>query len=165
MPKQDLYDFAEAVDERFRNPYIKHALLSISLNSVSKWQARCMPSLLGYVERKGELPKYLTFSSITALMAFYTGNEIREKALIGDRDGQECSIMDEMAVLEFFATNSEKTCTDFVQAYLSNVDFHSQDLTQILGLVEAVTTYLEGIRTLGMRKALEKNFYYFDIKD
>lgn len=157
LPKQDLLDFAQAVDSRFRNPYIKHALLAISLNSVSKWRARCLPSLLGYVERKKELPTHLVFS-IAALMAFYTGTEIREKVLIGHRDGQEYNIMDDMAVLEFFAANSEKSSADFVQAYLGNEEFHGQDLTQITGLANAVTTYLEEIRTIGMRKAMEKHF-------
>lgn len=56
LPKEDLMAFAEAVTGRFKNPYIKHALLSICLNSVSKWRARCMPSLLGYVEREHKLP-------------------------------------------------------------------------------------------------------------
>ncbi len=157
LPRQDLLDFAKAVDGRFRNPYIKHALLSISLNSVSKWRARCLPSLLGYVERKGELPRRLTFS-IAALMAFYTGSEIREKALIGHRDGQEYKIMDDMEVLAFFAANSAKPSAEFVQAYLGNADFHGQDLTQVAGLADAVAAYLEDIRTLGMRKAVEKNF-------
>jgi tagaturonate reductase len=157
LPKEDLLNFAEAVDGRFKNPYIKHALLSISLNSVSKWRARCMPSLLGYVERKGELPKHLTFS-IAALMAFYTGSEIRDKALIGNRDGQEYKIMDDAAVLEFFAANSSKATAEFVHAYLSNEEFHGQDLTQVAGLEAAVAAYLDDIRTLGMRKAIEKNF-------
>ena len=157
LPKEDLLEFASAVDGRFRNPYIKHALLSISLNSVSKWRARCMPSLLGYVERKGELPKHLTFS-IAALMAFYTGSEIRDKALIGHRNGQEYNIMDDMAVLEFFAANSSKPSAEFVNAYLSSENFHGQDLTKVAGLSDAVTAYLEDIRTLGMRKAIEKNF-------
>lgn len=157
LPKEDLLEFAQAVDGRFKNPYIKHALLAISLNSVSKWRARCMPSLLGYVERKGELPKHLTFS-IAALMAFYTGSEIREKALIGHRDGQEYNIMDDAAVLEFFAANSAKPSAEFVNAYLGNTDFHGQDLTKVAGLADAVTAYLEDIRTLGMRKAIEKNF-------
>lgn len=116
-----------------------------------------MPSLFGYVERKGELPKHLTFS-IAALMAFYTGDEIREKALIGHRDGQEYNIVDDMAVLEFFAANSAKPSAAFVQAFLGNVDFHGQDLTQVSGLADAVTAYLEDIRTLGMRKAIEKSF-------
>ena len=55
LPKQDLIDFANAVITRFNNPYVKHALLSISLNSVSKWRARCMPSFLGYIEKEGKL--------------------------------------------------------------------------------------------------------------
>lgn len=157
LPKEDLLNFAEAVDGRFRNPYIKHALLSISLNSVSKWRARCMPSFLGYIEKTGKLPAHLTFS-IAALMAFYTGTEIRDKALIGHRDGQEYNIMDDEAVLKFFAENSSKETAEFTKAYLSNVAFHGQDLTQVAGVLEAVTSYLEDIRTLGMRKALEKNF-------
>ena len=53
LPKQDLIDFAEAVITRFNNPYVKHALLSISLNSVSKWRARCMPSFLDVYKRQG----------------------------------------------------------------------------------------------------------------
>jgi len=157
LPMQDLTEFAQAVDSRFQNPYIKHALLAISLNSVSKWKARCLPSLLGYVERKGELPEHLTFS-VAALLAFYTGTEIRDKALIGHRDGQEYNIMDDMAVLEFFAANSSRPSEELVSAFLGNRMFFEQDLTQVAGLVDAVTAYLEDIRTLGMRKALEKNF-------
>lgn len=153
LPKEELEEFAQAVITRFNNPYVKHALLSISLNSVSKWRARCLPSLLGYVEKTGKLPAHLTFS-IAALMAFYTGTEIRDKALIGHRDGQEYNIMDDMAVLEFFAQNSQRPAEEFVKAYLSNTEFHGQDLTKTDGLAEAVAAYLEDIRTNGMRAAL-----------
>ena len=144
LPKQDLIDFAEAVITRFNNPYVKHALLSISLNSVSKWRARCMPSFLGYIEKEGKLPVHLTFS-LAALMAFYTGTEIRDKALIGHRDGQEYNILDDAAVLEFFAV-------------LSNEAFWGQDLSALAGVEDAVASYIEEIRALGMRKAMEKIF-------
>lgn len=157
LPKKDLVDFAEAVITRFKNPYVKHALLSISLNSVSKWRARCMPSFLGYIELKKELPKHLTFS-LAALMAFYKGTEIRDKALIGHRDGQEYNIMDDMAVLEFFAANSEKPSREFAQNFLSKVEFFGQDLTEIEGLTDAVAGYLDEIAAKGMRKTLEDNF-------
>ncbi len=155
LPKQDLVDFAEAVITRFNNPYVKHALLSISLNSVSKWRARCMPSFLGYIELNKELPKCLTFS-LAALMAFYKGTEIRDKALIGHRDGQEYNIMDDMAVLEFFAANSEKPTKEFAAAFLSNEDFFGQDLTKIEGLVDVIAGYLDDIAAKGMRKTLEE---------
>jgi len=157
LPKDDLVDFANAVITRFNNPYVKHALLAISLNSVSKWRARCMPSFLGYIENEGKLPTHLTFS-LAALMAFYTGTEIRDKALIGHRDGAEYNILDDAAVLEFFAANSSKDAAEFVHAVLSNVDFWGQDLSAIAGLDEAVSTYLSDIRTMGMRAALEKTF-------
>ena len=157
LPKEDLVDFANAVITRFNNPYVKHALLSISLNSVSKWRARCMPSFLGYIENEAKLPAHLTFS-LAALMAFYTGTEIRDKALIGHRDGAEYNILDDAAVLEFFAANSSKNAAEFAHATLSNVDFWGQDLSAIAGVEEAVTTYLSDIRALGMRAALEKTF-------
>ncbi len=155
LPKEELEEFAQAVITRFNNPYVKHALLAISLNSVSKWRARCLPSFLGYVEKTGNLPAHLTFS-IAALMAFYTGTEIRGKALIGNRDGKEYEILDDMAVLEFFAANSQKETREFATAYLSNVDFHGQDLTEVAGLVDAIVAYLDDIKANGMRAALCK---------
>ncbi len=154
LPAQELLDFAQAVIRRFRNPYVKHALLSISLNSVSKWRARCMPSLLAYCEKEGKLPTCLTFS-LAALMAFYTGTEIRDKALIGLRDGVEYQIMDDMPVLLFFAENSGRAAEDFAKAVLANTSFWGQDLSAITGLTEAVSSYINDIRENGMRKAME----------
>ena len=156
LPKKDLEDFAQAVITRFKNPYVKHALLSISLNSVSKWRARCMPSFLGYVEQFKTLPKHLTFS-LAALMAFYTGSEIREGALIGNRNGEEYKIMDDASVLEFFAANSGKDAKEFSATFLGREDFFGQDLNSVSGLTDCVSAYLEDIRKLGMREAIRKN--------
>lgn len=157
LPKDELTEFAEAVITRFNNPYVKHALLAISLNSVSKWKARCMPSFLGYIENNKKLPEHLTFS-LAALMAFYTGSEIRDKALIGHRGDEEYNIMDDAAVLEFFAANSTKEAKEYAHAVLSNTDFWGQDLSALDGVEAAIVSYIEDIRALGMRKALEKNF-------
>ena len=155
LPKADLEEFADAVVARFNNPYVDHALLAISLNSVSKWRARCMPSFLGYIEKFEKLPARLTFS-LAALMAFYTGSEIRDKALIGHRDGQEYNIMDDMAVMEFFRDNSGKETAEFVKAFLGNTDFFGQDLNEINGLTDTVTAHLDDIKANGMRAALCK---------
>lgn len=157
LPKKDLDEFAEAVLTRFNNPYVKHAHLSISLNSVSKWRARCMPSFLGYIEKEKKVPAHLTFS-LAALLAFYTGTEIRDKALIGHRDGEEYNIMDDAAVLEFFAANSSKEPREFAHAALANTDFWGQDLSALAGVEDAVVSYLTDIRAMGMRKTMEKVF-------
>lgn len=157
LPREDLVAFANEVIVRFRNPYVKHALLSISLNSVSKWRARCMPSLLSYIEKEGKLPAHLTFS-LAALMAFYTGSEIRDGALIGHRDGQEYQILDDVGVLEFFAANSSRSAEEYTHAVLANRDFWGQDLSVLPGVEEAVISYISDIRALGMRPAMEKIF-------
>ena len=114
-----------------------------------------MPSFLGYVEKMGKLPVHLTFS-LAALMAFYTGTEIRGKALIGHRDGQEYNIMDDMPVLEFFRDNCEKETREFVTAFLGNEDFFGQNLNEVAGLTETIVAYLDDIKANGMRAALCK---------
>lgn len=157
LPENDLIEFAEAVIDRFKNPFIKHSLLAISLNSVSKWRARCMPSFTEYINRKGSLPKHLTFS-LASLIAFYNGTEIKEGALIGDRNGSAYEIKDDMSVLEFFAKNSSLSPKELSESVLGNEAFWGQKLTEYDGAAEAVASYLGDIRELGMRKALEKNF-------
>lgn len=77
LPKEELIDFASAVTERFKNPFIDHALLAISLNSTSKWKARVMPSLKEYVKRKGTLPKCIT-ASFAFYIAFFSGHTLTE---------------------------------------------------------------------------------------
>ena len=75
LPENELLEFAKAVSERFANPFIKHYLLSISLNSTSKFKTRVLPSITEYVKRKGKIPQVLTFS-MAALIAFYRGTEL-----------------------------------------------------------------------------------------
>ena len=157
LPKADLEEFADAVVDRFNNPFIQHSLLAIALNSVSKWKARCLPSFLGYVEKFGKLPEHLTFS-IASLMAFYSSSELVDGVLKGKRGADVYDIKDDAEVLKFFCENSAKDTRNFVHAYLSNTAFHGQDLTQIPGLEDKVTEYLDAIRTTGMEKALEKYF-------
>ncbi len=154
LPEAECKEFAEAVIERFENPFIKHELLSISLNSVSKWKSRCMPSLLGYVEKFGKLPVHLTFS-IAALMSFYSSNEKEDSVLIGHRGDTSYKINDDAAVLNFFAENSSKSSLEFTNAYLSDTRFFGQDLTKVEGLVEAVSGYLDEIKKNGMEAALK----------
>lgn len=153
LPEDELKEFAGEVVNRFNNPYVDHALLAISLNSVSKWRARCLPSLLGYVDKFGRLPAHLTFS-IAALMAFYQGTEIQDGVLKGDRNGQPYDIKDDLAVLEFFRDNCGKDTASFVTAYLGREDFHGQDLNKVPGLTDAVVSYLDDIKANGMRAAL-----------
>ena len=70
LPREELLSYADSVLTRFANPYIKHYLSSIALNSVSKFRVRVLPSILEYVKRFNEIPKTLVFS-FARLIEFY----------------------------------------------------------------------------------------------
>ena len=155
LPKEELESFAAAVNDRFANPYIKHNLLDIALNSCSKFNARCLPSLLGYVEEKGKLPKCLTFS-LAAFIKFYQG-EWKDGVYTGTRkDGTQYPLRDDEAVIRFFAdawaeNDAEKTA----ESVLSNKDFWSgKDLTEVSGLKDAVAGYLKEMDKKEIKKIM-----------
>ncbi|MBR3017040.1 MAG: tagaturonate reductase [Clostridia bacterium] len=158
LPRQDLLDFAEAVTGRFANPFIRHQLLSICLNCVSKWRARCLPSLEVYLERKGELPPHLTFS-IAAMMSLYLGGEKGEDGKLHClRGGQPYELQDDAAVLDFFAGAKALSADEAVKAFLSNETFFGKDLTQLPGLEAAVAAALKDIQAKGMKAVVEERF-------
>ena len=157
LAKDDLMAFAEAVTGRFKNPFIKHALLSICLNSVSKWRARCMPSLLGYVEKTGELPARLTFS-LASLMNLYRGGVLVDGKLQCKRGEETYTLQDDAAVLEFFASTHDMCPCQQVKEFLSNEEFFGPDLCKVPGLIESVTESLKAIIEKGMRAVMEEKF-------
>ncbi len=118
--------FGKAVLDRFANPFVKHQLLSIALNSVSKFKARVLPTLLEYYEERGVLPKCMTFS-LAALIAFYRTDEAN--------DGEE--------IMEFMKSAS-------VSDILKKEQYWGRDLSFLLAEVER---YYEIMTKEGMQKA------------
>ena len=150
LPEQELKQFSNAVLERFRNPYLEHDLISISLNSISKYKTRVLPSVLEYIKRENALPKRLLFS-LAALIAFYRG----------DRNGVNIPLKDDQSVLDFFAAQWVAIDVKAIaKATLQNVDFWGQDLTQFNGLLKEVTTSLNAITKHGMKEALNDFMKY-----
>ena len=104
LDRQDLEAFAAAVQDRFNNPFINHELMSITLNSTSKWRARNMPSLLEYAQTAGKLPPCLAMS-FAAYIAFYSSDiqALTEQGLVCRRPkGNEYTVSDDRWVLEFY---------------------------------------------------------------
>lgn len=129
LPKDELEYFANAVIERFKNPFIKHLLLSIALNSVSKYKVRVLPSLLEYNEQFGKLPEVLTFG-LAALIEFYKGEEAND-------DADVMAFMKDASVAEI----------------LANTSLWDTDLSF---MEPAVSAYVADIEANGMREAVKK---------
>ncbi|HSB78912.1 MAG TPA: tagaturonate reductase [Candidatus Methylomirabilis sp.] len=158
LPKDDLVQFAAAVTERFANPHIKHNLLSIALNSASKYRARVLPSVLEFQRRTGRLPPRLCFA-LAALMAFYRGTAFKAGTLIGERRGEEYRIADDAPVQEFFfdVWRDQAASADarrLVARVLAQTTIWGQDLNAVPGMTDAISGHLANILGQGVAAAM-----------
>lgn len=123
---EDNRKFGADVMERFSNPFIQHQLLSIALNSVSKFQVRVLPTILEYKEKFGRYPKALTFS-MAALIAFYRTDKANDS--------------DE--IMTFMKGAS-------VEGVMKREDYWHSDLTEMIPLVQE---YYDQIQSEGIGEA------------
>jgi len=140
LPKEELEAFADAVLDRFRNPFIKHQLASIVLNSISKFKVRVLPSLLAYQVANGKLPKNLTFA-FACLLRFYKG----------EWQGADLPVNDDAVIMKAFKQLwSTLSIEELVQAVLENKSYWDTDLTMVPGLKESVVKALNLIDAQGI---------------
>ncbi len=155
LDRNNVMEFAEAVQDRFLNPFVDHALLSITLNSVSKWKARNLPSLLAYTEQFGELPPCLA-AGFAALLSFYhSGVSTRtENGLLAVRpDGTGYTIQDDPGVLDFFFAHRRDDEETLADAAMSVTDFWGMDLKEIPGFRDETVRILKVICREGAMEA------------
>ncbi|MBR5656508.1 MAG: tagaturonate reductase [Prevotella sp.] len=147
LPMDELKQFAADVLERFNNPYVDHQVTSIMLNSFPKFQARDLPGVKTYLERKGELPQGLVFG-LAAIITYYKGGVREDGAEIVPNDDQK--IMD--LLKELWSTGDTQKVTDGV---LSAEFIWGEDLHNIEGLAELVKKDLDLIQEKGMLEAVK----------
>lgn len=98
LPREELVEYADNVLKRFANPYIKHYLSSIALNSISKFKVRVLPSILEYIKRFNKTPQTLVFS-FAKLIDFY-------KTDMTNDDAEVTAFMKNSSVKEILANAS-----------------------------------------------------------
>ena len=142
MDKQEVDDYAEEVMDRFRNPFIKHLLSDIALNSVSKFKVRVLPSLLQYHENERKLPVNLTFS-LACLILFYKG----------EWNGNALPVKDSPETVdEFKAAWELGELEQVTNAVLRNESFWGEDLTMVNGLADELVLAMSEIQNNGVEQ-------------
>ncbi|MGM1056528.1 MAG: tagaturonate reductase [Bacteroidota bacterium] len=142
LSEEELNSFASEVFDRFRNPFIKHQLSSIALNSVSKFKVRVLPSLLAYNEKYNELPPHLTYA-FACLIRFYKGAY----------KGKELPVQDDMVVKEFFSKIWEGSdYRKIAQEVLQKKEYWDIDLTTVTKLEETIAFALEKLDQNGVEE-------------
>ncbi|MCD8177507.1 MAG: tagaturonate reductase [Tannerellaceae bacterium] len=147
LPENELTQFANDVLDRFRNPYVKHQVTSIMLNSFPKFKTRDLPGLKTYLERKGSLPAGLVLG-LAAIITYYKG---------GKRGNDEIVVQDDekiiSAVQEAWATGDY---TQIATGVLANEYIWGENLNNIPGLTTKIAGYLKAIQEKGMVEVVKE---------
>ncbi len=149
LPDDELQQYAQDVLDRFKNPFIKHQLISIALNSISKFETRVLPSLLEYYNRKGKLPENLVFS-MAALIRFYKG----------DYNGENIPLKDDPEAISFLSglwqdcDGTSAALSTLAEKVLRWEYAWKKDLSTIPGFKEKLSRYLIDIEEKGIHQAV-----------
>ena len=147
LPMAELQQFAGDVMDRFKNPFVKHFVTSIMLNSFPKFKTRDLPGIKTYLERKGELPKGLVLG-LAGICTYYKG---------GKRGEDEIVVNDDAAIMQLlkdlWATGDTRKVAEGVLAASDLI--WGEDLNAIPGLTDMLAADLALIQAEGMRAAVK----------
>ena len=146
LPENELLQFAADVMDRFRNPFVKHFVTSIMLNSFPKFRTRDLPGIKTYLERKGELPAGLVLG-LAAICTYYKGGKRGDDDIVPNDDPK---IMD--LLKDLWATGDVRQVAEGV---LGAEFIWDENLNEIPGLTRFLTKALALIQMEGMLKAVE----------
>ena len=146
LPKEELLQFANDVMERFRNPFVKHFVTSIMLNSFPKFKTRDLPGLKTYLERKGELPKGLVLG-LAGICTYYKGGKRGEDEIVPQDDEKIIALLKDL-----WATGDVRKVAEGV---LADNFIWGENLYAIPGLTDLLAADLALIQAKGMREAVK----------
>ncbi|MCK8490617.1 tagaturonate reductase [Spirosoma sp. RP8] len=164
MDKADVAQFAHDVLDRFRNPYLDHLLLNISLQETAKMQARNVATIQRYYEQFNAVPKFVALG-FAAYLRFMKAVRQEEGQFFGEiavgGGVLNYPIRDERAGYYYgdwqtVKENDSATVFSFVKSVLSDKSLWQADLTTLPGFTEAVADYLNEILESGAEAVLNK---------
>ena len=148
LPEEELKAFADSVMERFRNPFVRHLVTSIMLNSFPKYKTRDLPGLKTYLERKGTLPEGLVLG-LAAICTYYKGGKRGEDDIVPNDDPKIMQLLTDL-----WATGDVRKVAEGVLA--ADELIWGEDLNAIPGLTDLLADDLAVIASEGMRAAVRR---------
>ena len=151
LPKEELESFAHDVIQRFRNPYIRHELVSISLNSMTKFVTRLLPQLIKQCEMTNKVPELMSLA-FAAQCLFYRGVRGEETIAINDTGFW----MDKFAELWKAVEEQQLTIDELVEQVFAVEKHWGSDLNKLNGFTEQVSQQLDKLMTNGVRETVRQ---------
>lgn len=145
--------FAREVFDRFANPFIRHALLDITLQATMKMRVRNVPTIVRYAERFGRTPPSFAFG-LAAFLQFMRGDVQEAARAQGTRVPPDDQSEKLRALWRSLPDSGDTALQGLARAFLADAALWERDLTALPGLAEAVGRYLIRIERDGARAAL-----------
>lgn len=146
LPESELRAFADSVMERFKNPFVRHMVTSIMLNSFPKFKTRDLPGLKTYLERKGSLPAGIVLG-LAAICTYYKGGKRGEDEIVPNDDPKIMQLLSDL-----WATGDVRKVAEGVLAAGDLI--WGENLNEIPGLTDMLAADLDLIQKQGMRAAV-----------
>lgn len=152
LAENEAHDFGLQVLDRFRNPFLQHRWLSISMQYTSKLAMRVVPMLLRYYERYKKAPEHVALGVATYLL-FMKGVKEEGGTYRGEHNGARYPINDDQAGY-YFQLWQHNAAEAVVKKALQNERLWGTDLSRLPGFEEAVAGKLHGIMNVGALQTL-----------
>lgn len=146
--------FGASVLERFRNPYLRHHWLSITVNYSAKMKLRNIPVLLHHYNTAATPPALFALG-FAAYLLFMKGVKQEQDKYYGESNGAYYLIDDEKAA-DFYRKWNNFNVHALVQQVLGDAGYWGADLNALPGLAGAVTHELETLLQAGAGQAVKR---------
>ncbi len=155
VDRDSAVNFANEVLDRFRNPFLHHKVLSITLQYTTKMNARNVPTFVRYVEQQGSFPPLMTLG-LAAYLHFLAPVKEEEGRFTGEWQGKAYPINDDKANYFYQLKHyGNEEASIRIQTILSNEAFWQPNFATIPGLIEAVTTHIKDFNEKGVSETLK----------
>ncbi|AFK02716.1 Mannitol dehydrogenase domain-containing protein [Emticicia oligotrophica DSM 17448] len=142
--------YGRDVLDRFRNPYLDHQWISITLQYTMKMQMRNIPLLLNYYKEFNTVPQYFT-RGFAAYLLFMKAVKEENGKYFGQKEGELYPIQCDSAKYFYEVWQNHKPA-EVVDAVLGNEQLWGSDLRKLKGFAENVTTHLSNMLVIGVRE-------------
>ncbi|HMO32650.1 MAG TPA: tagaturonate reductase [Lacibacter sp.] len=151
ITREEAYQFARQVLDRFRNPFIEHQWISITAQFTSKLKMRCVSLLHRFTEVTGHAPEMMSLGVAGWLLFMHT--RLVNGRYQGAFNGVQYTVNDDRA--ERLSRYWEQYQPEgLVAVVLQDQELWGEDLTQIPGLAERVLYHLQLLMREGALEAI-----------
>ncbi|HUQ66922.1 MAG TPA: tagaturonate reductase [Flavitalea sp.] len=151
--KEDVQKFSAKVLDRFRNPFLQHKWINITLQNTMKMRNRNMPVILRYQQLYNTSPEYMA-TGFAGYLLFMKAVKKEENIYYGKRGNEYYAINDDQAAWFYNTWNSGEGVKPLVNKVLSNVELWGTDLSGFTAFATSVEEKLSSMINNGVRNTI-----------